>query len=105
MTNYLLLYKGGTMPDDDADKQKTMEAWSIWMKRCGDNLVDAGNPCSEVKSVNQDGVTDLVSGDRVTGYSVIKADSMDDAVKAAQMVPLVVNGTGSVDVYATFDVM
>lgn len=92
------------MPDSDEEKQKVMAAWGEWMKQCGDNLVDAGNPCSNSKSVNKDAVG-AVSGEPITGYSVIKADSMDDAVKAAQMVPLVVDGSGSVDVYETFNAM
>jgi hypothetical protein len=104
MANYLLLYRGGGMPDSNEEKEKVMAAWGEWMKQCGDNLVDAGNPCSKSKSVTKDKVGD-VSGDPVTGYSVIKADSIDDAVKAAQMVPLVVDGSGSCDVYETFPAM
>lgn len=92
------------MPDSDEEKKKVMEAWGEWMKACGDNLVDAGNPCSKSKNVTKDDESD-VSGDLVTGYSVIKADSMDDAVKAAKMVPLVADGSGSCDVYETFPAM
>src|SRR5476651_798864 len=104
MANYLLLYHEGGMPKDPEEGKKVMAAWGEWMKACGDNLVDAGNPCSNSKNVTKDGEGD-VSGDKVTGYSVIKADSMDDAVKAAKMVPLVVDGTGSCDVYETFNAM
>ncbi len=74
------------------------------MTRCGENLVDAGNPCSNAMTVSSD-ETKEVSGDRVMGYSVIKAPSMEDAVKAAKMVPLVVDGSGSCDVYETFMAM
>jgi hypothetical protein len=104
MPNFLLLYKGGGMPSTDEDKKKVMDDWAAWMKACGDNLVDAGNPCSDSKSVTKDGVDD-VAGEKVTGYSVIKADTMDDAIKAAKMVPLVTDGTGSCDVYETFEAM
>src|SRR5665213_2302248 len=96
MAIFLLLYKGGKMGTDEEERQKTMAAWGEWMKACGDNLVDAGNPCSSSKHVDKAGEGD-VSGEKVTGYSVIKADSMEGAVKAAGMVPLVVDGTGSVD--------
>ena len=104
MANFLLLYYGGGMPDSDEEKKKVMDAWGVWMKQCGDNLVDAGNPTSNAKHVTKDGASE-VSGERVTGYSVVKADSLDDAVKAAQMVPLVVDGTGSCTVYETFPAM
>ncbi len=104
MANYLLLYRGGGMPQSDEDKKKVMDSWAAWMQQCGDNLVDPGNPCSNVKTVTKDGAAEF-SGDRVTGYSVIKADTMDQAVMAASMVPLVVDGTGSCDVYETFPAM
>lgn len=104
MTNFLLAYYGGGMPDSDEARAKSQADWVEWMKQCGDNLVDPGNPCSNAKSVNKDGVKE-VGSDRITGYSVIKADSIDDAVKAAQMVPLVVDGSGRCDVYETFPAM
>ena len=104
MANYLLLYHGGGRPASEAESKKVMADWGEWMKACGDNLVDAGNPCSNAKNVTKDSAKE-VSGDKVTGYSVIKADSMEHAVKAAKMVPLVVDGSGSCDVYETFNAM
>lgn len=103
MANFLLLYHGGGMPTTDEEKNKVMAAWGEWMKQVGDNLVDAGNPTSNIMTVTQDGAKDF-SGDKVTGYSVVKAESMEDAVKCAQMVPVVADG-GSVDVCETFDAM
>ena len=103
MANYLLLYHGGGMPESDEDKQKVMAAWGDWAKMVGDDIVDMGNPCSNVKNVTQSGVTEF-SGDRVTGYSIVKADSMDKATEYAKGVPLVADG-GSVDVYETFPAM
>ncbi len=104
MANYLLLYKGGSTPTDADEAKKVLEDWGKWMKQCGDNLVDPGNPCSNSKSVSKDGESD-VKGEKVTGYSIIKADSMEHALKAASMVPLVVDGSGSCDVYETFEAM
>ena len=69
----------------------------------GDGMVDMGNPCGNVKTVSQSGVKDF-SGDRVSGYSIVKADSMDKAIEYAKGVPLVADG-GSVDVYETFQAM
>ncbi|HSX36849.1 MAG TPA: hypothetical protein VLG13_01880 [Patescibacteria group bacterium] len=104
MANYLLLYHGGGMPETDEQKAAVMAAWDAWAKQAGDNLVDMGNPTSNSTAVTKDGAAGAVTGNPVTGYSVVKADSMDDAVKAAQMVPIVADGTGSCDVYETFDV-
>jgi hypothetical protein len=104
MANYLLVYKGGAMGNTEEERQKSMAAWGEWMHQCGESLVDPGNPCSVSKAVTSSGVGE-VKGEPVTGYSIIKADNIDQAVKAAQMVPLVVDGSGSVDVYETFDAM
>jgi hypothetical protein len=103
MANYVLIYHGGKMPVTDDDKQKSMAAWQTWMQQCGENLVDAGNPFSVSKHVDSNGESE-VPGDKGNGYSIVKAPSLADAVKAAQMVPIVAEG-GSVDVYETFDVM
>lgn len=104
MANFVLLYHGGGMPDSDEERAKSMADWGEWMKQCGDSLVDPGNPCSNAKAVNKDGVSEI-SGDRVTGYSILKADSIEQAIEAAKMVPLVVDGRGSCDVYETFSAM
>ena len=104
MTNYLLVYKGGGMPSDPEEGAKVMASWGEWMKMCGESLVDAGNPCSSSMNVTKDSTSAVVASP-VSGYSVIKADSMEDAVKAAKMVPLVVDGTGSCEVYETYNAM
>lgn len=104
MPNYLLIYKGGGMPESEEEKAQVMADWGKWMEQCGENLVDGGNPCANSQAVTKDSVGN-VSGDPVTGYSIIKANSIDDAVRAAQMVPLVVDGSGSCDVYETFQAM
>jgi len=80
-----------------------MAAWGEWIKQVGDSLVDAGNPTTEVQTVSQSSIAAFF-GDRVTGYSIVKADAMEDALKHAQTVPLV-GGDGSVDVYETFNAM
>ena len=104
MANYLLIYKGGGMPESEEEGKKVMAQWGEWMKMCGDNLVDAGNPCSSSKRVTKDSVGE-VTETPVSGYSIIKADSMENAVKAAQMIPLVVDGSGSCEVYETHNAM
>jgi hypothetical protein len=97
MPNYLLLYHGGRIAQTDEDRTAAMAKWGKWMQDVGENLVDRGNPCSDVKSVSQTGPSEF-SDHRVSGYSIISAPSMDDATNCAQMVPLVDEG-GTVDVY------
>jgi len=68
--------------------------------------VDGGNPFSDkVKSVGSDGkVKDGPTGQRVTGYSIVEAGSVDQAAEMAKGCP-VLTGGGQITVYETFNAM
>ncbi|HEV1997131.1 MAG TPA: hypothetical protein VGR61_03245 [Candidatus Dormibacteraeota bacterium] len=102
MANYLLLYHGGSMPEGEDAQKQVMDAWGAWFGQLGDSLVDGGNPTMPAaKSISSDGSTsDASGGNPATGYSVIKADSMDQAVEKAKGCP-VLGGGSSITVYET----
>lgn len=106
MANYVLLYSGGAMGADEAEQAAIMQAWGAWFGRLGSALVDGGNPFSgQARSIASDGkVSNGPVGAMATGYSIIKADSLDSAVEMAQGCP-VLQGGGEVTVYETFNVM
>lgn len=93
MSTYLLLYTGGWMPGSQDETQAIEEAWGAWLTQIGDALVD-GNPFApEAKSLSPDGeVSDGPVGPMVTGYSMIRAGSMDEAVEMAQGCPVKLSG-------------
>ena len=87
MANYLLTYYGTGMPESSEDQAKSMAAWQAWFGQLGSSLADGGNPTSQSRAVSADGsVMDATSAP--TGYSIIKADSLDAAVSAAKMCPV-----------------
>ena len=70
-----------------------------------DALVDGGNPASGAKTVAPNG---SVSTDSAfpSGYSIIKADSLDAAVEIAKGCPVLAGGGGaSIQVVETFNAM
>ncbi|MBF8290010.1 MAG: hypothetical protein HW391_978 [Chloroflexi bacterium] len=103
MANYVLLYHGGSMPESPEEGAKVMEAWTGWFGTLGGALVDGGNPASRSKTVAANG---SVSDDATSpsGYSIIKADSLDAAVELARGCP-VLQGGASVQVVETFNAM
>jgi len=104
MATYLLVYKGGNMPQTDAERAQVMEAWGRWFGGLGQAVVDGGNPFGPSKSVAKNGsVTDGASSG-LSGYSILKADTLDAAVKMAKDCPVLLGGA-SIEVYETFDVM
>jgi hypothetical protein len=106
MTDYLLLYSGGSMPETEADQAIVMGAWDAWYTALGDAVVDVGNPFTPAaKSIASDGtVSDGPVGTMASGYTVIKADSLDEAVEMSRGCP-VLQGGAQISVYETFSLM
>jgi hypothetical protein len=106
MTNYVLVYTGGPgMEQDEATQQQVMADWGAWYEKVGAGIVDGGNPFGASKSVSSEGVSDgPASSPPATGYTVISADSLDEAVAQCQGHPHIKHG-GQVSVYETFQVM
>jgi hypothetical protein len=103
MANYLLTYYGGGMPESPEENAKVMQAWQTWFGQLGDALVDGGNPTSQSRAISPDGsVMDATMAP--SGYSVIKADTLDAAVKAASGCPVLAGGA-TVVVSETFAAM
>jgi hypothetical protein len=84
---YLLLYSGGNMPATEAEQKKVMEAWNSWFAKHGEAITDGGNPfTAKAKTIGADGkVTDGAFA-AATGYTLIKSDSLDNAVEIAKAV-------------------
>jgi hypothetical protein len=106
MANFVLLYSGGRMPESETEQATVMKAWQGWFGGLGSALVDGGNPFTpKAKTISKDGsVRDGSVGTPASGYTIIKADSLDAAVKIAKECP-VVQGGAQLTVYETFPVM
>ena len=101
MANYLLVYHGGNEPGAE-DGAAVMQAWMTWMGSLGDHLVDGGNPISRGWTLSKDGTEENAGANPATGYSVIKADNMQQALELAAGCPhLQANGT--IELCETFD--
>ena len=102
---YLLLYSGGHMPETESEQKKVMDAWTSWFGKHGDAIADGGNPFTpKAKTISADGeVTDGAFA-AATGYTLIKADSLDKAVEIAKGCPVLLGGA-KLAVFETFDAM
>ena len=102
MPKYLLAYHGGATPETTTEEERNaiMQAWGAWMGTL--DLVDMGNPIGQTKVVTSDGVTVGDSTNPLTGYSLLNAASIDEAVAAAKGCPIHDSG-GSVVVPETME--
>ena len=105
MADYVLLYSGGGMPEGEAETAAIMQAWSAWYESLGAAVKDGGNPFTPaVKMIAADGTVSDGDASWTSGYSILKADSMDAAVEMAKGCP-VLKGGASITVFETFEVM
>lgn len=104
MAKYLLAYTGGSMPETEEQQAAVLAAWEKWFGTLGAAVADPGNPFGPSATIAADGGTSDGGAARLTGYSIISADSLGEAVGLAKDCP-VRTGGGSVEVYETFDVM
>ncbi len=103
MTNFVLLYTGGTYPENEEETAAVMAAWGAWYGDMGDAIVDGGNPFSMAKNVTADGISDgAAMSPPVTGYTVISADSLDAAAELCKKHPHTKYG-GQVSIHETFN--
>jgi len=103
MANYLLAYKGGSMAQTDAEREEAIKRWGAWFGGLGQAVVDAGNPFGPSTSVAQNGGGAGASSG-LSGYSVLSADTLDQAAQLAKDCPVIAAG-GSVDIYETIPIM
>ena len=61
------------------DMKKSMEAWMQWAQRCGSGLLDMGAPLGNAQKMTKMG--GMPSQSTVGGYSILQAESMDEAKK------------------------
>lgn len=101
MPKYVFAYHGGKMPDTPEEGAKVMARWQAWFAGMGDAVIDGGNPVGPSKTVTGEGVNDDGGANPISGYSLIQAASIDDAVAIAQSCPILENGT--VEVAEAFD--
>jgi hypothetical protein len=56
-----------------------MKPWMEWAEKCGSGLVDMGTPLGNGQKVTSTGVSK--SNKSISGYSVLQANSIDEAVE------------------------
>jgi hypothetical protein len=103
MTKFLLTYTTSTVATEPMTSsnpesaQTEMDAWNAWAARCGAHLIDFGAPLGNGQTVTGAGAGPSSGG--VTGYSLVGADSMDEAVALLDGHPFFADPGAAIDVY------
>jgi hypothetical protein len=93
MATFLITYHGGGgMPDSAEAREQMMAAFQAWAASVGDAMIDPGSPLGPRQTVTSNGVSDSPADPTLGGYTLLRADSLDDAVKAVMSHPFVGRG-------------
>jgi hypothetical protein len=103
MAKYLFVYHGGSRPDTKEAQAKVMTAWGQWFGSMGKGLIDGGNPVGKSSTVRANGQVAQDGGaNPASGYSLIEAASLEDALAQAKACPILTAG-GTVEVAQAMD--
>ena len=103
MSNYVFIYYGEPKLESQEAGAKYQEQWKSWVGSIGDAWVNPGTPFGMPKTVSSGGVSVSENGgsDRLTGFSIVKASSMDGAIEMVKTCPHLQHG--SVDVAEAYE--
>jgi len=93
MARYVLAYHGGGASADSDRAAQQRNAFTDWIHELGNAVVDPGTPLSHSKTVSSGGVFDTAESNRLSGFSVIQATSIEEAIEFARDCPFLQIGT------------
>jgi len=97
MPQYVIVYLGGDQPSSPEEGKQHMSKYMDWLSSLGDSAVSPANPLKNTSTVNSDGTVTTGGTTKMSGYTIIKADSMDAAISIAKSCPFLDIG-GSLEV-------
>jgi len=85
MKKFVIFHYGFEMPTPEI-----MDSWNKWFASIGDKIVDPGSPLGPGREISPSGTKELPMGlESLTGYTVINADSLDEAEVIAKGCPMI----------------
>ena len=97
MFQYIMVYLGGEQPASAEEGKKHFSKYMDWITALGNAIVSPANPLKNTHTVHADATVTLGGETTMSGYTIIKADSMDAALSIAKTCPFLDMG-GSLEV-------
>jgi len=97
MKQFVLVYLGGNQPSSPEEGRQHFAKYMEWLTSLGDSVVIPTIPLKDTTTVSSDGTIAEGGSSAMSGFSIIKADSMEAALSIAQACPFLEIG-GSLEV-------
>jgi hypothetical protein len=93
MPTYLITYHGGPgMPTNPEEAEQMLAAFQAWAAEVGDAMRDPGAPLAAARTVSTGSEVDGQKEAAISGYTVIEAASLDEAVQLVHSHPFLTRG-------------
>lgn len=97
MPQYVISYLGGNPPASEEEGRAHMARYREWLAALGDAAVSPANPFGNTHTVHADGSVSEGGTTSMSGYTIVEAASIEDAVAIAKDCPFLDVG-GSLEV-------
>ena len=97
MAQYIISYLGGNQPSTPEQGKQHFARYKDWLSSLGERVVSPANPFKNTCTVHADGSISEGSTTSMSGYTIIEADSIEDAQTIAKACPFLELG-GSLEV-------
>lgn len=97
MPNYVITYIGGNRPATPEEGKQHFAKYMEWLSALGEAAVSPANPLGSTRTVNPDGTVEEGSKTSMSGYTIVSANTIDDAIAMAKDCPFLEIG-GSLEV-------
>ena len=94
MPQYIIVYLGGDQPSSPEESQQHFAKYKEWLSSLGESVVSPANPFKDTHTVNPDGNVTTGSTTSMSGYTIIRAESIDTALSITKACPFLdINGS------------
>lgn len=87
MKRFFVAYCGGKEFENPDEGAVHLDKWRDWFAKLGDAVENSGSPLGNSKSISSDGVAEGEGANRIAGYSILRAASIDDAIEMTKSCP------------------
>ncbi|MDC9720105.1 MAG: YciI family protein [Gammaproteobacteria bacterium] len=94
MAQFVITYLGGNQPATPEEGRAHFAKYMQWIKDLGEAAISPMNPLKDTHQVTPNGEVSTGTGTKMSGYTIIEADSIEAAVKITQACPFLdIGGT------------
>ncbi len=97
MAQYMITYLGGNQPSTPEEGKQHFAKYKEWLTSLGDAAVSPANPLKNTSTVKPDGAVSDGGTTAMSGFTIVEAESMEDALAMAKSCPFLEIG-GSLEV-------